>query len=43
MIIGFQGIKNSYNDYAADEFIKKLKINIKNFHLQLRNALQDLC
>lgn len=31
MIIGFQGIKNSYNDYATDEFIKRLKINIKNF------------
>lgn len=33
MIIGFQGIKNSYNDYATDEFIKRLKINIKKLPL----------
>ena len=26
MIFGFQGIRNSYNDYATDKFIKRLKI-----------------
>lgn len=26
MIIGFQGIKNSYNDFATDIFIERLKI-----------------
>ena len=33
MIIGFQGIKNSFNDYATDEFIKKIKIKSKKLPL----------
>lgn len=41
MIIGFQGIKNSFNDYATDEFIKK-KLRVKNFHLSLQKMLQIL-
>lgn len=34
MIIGFQGIKSSYNDFATDKFIEKLKFeNIKKLPL----------
>lgn len=33
MIIGFQGIKNSFNDYATDEFIKKIKIKSEKLPL----------
>ena len=28
MIIGFQGIKNSYNDFATDKFIERLNCKI---------------